>query len=249
MTKVIIFTSLRSKSWIAFFLFFLLVFISPTSVLNAIPNTRNLNKFSGQFRDSSVFLEYLSEHTYSKLLKTVRKPAKPNMPSAPARKNSKKKIATGKRTPKKRIHNLYRRRIRRKLEELRAQFSVSKQAQTAFLQSSPGTLNRSRTRLYWKNSLKELQDRASELHGMLARTFKQIKRKFDFKLSITGEHSETGFKKEMRYISQEIDAAEQQIVDSVVHPTNTVSLSALQENMLIRLDRIRKMADWLSQKL
>ena len=171
------------------------------------------------------------------------------MPSVPTRKNSKKKIATGTRTPKKRIHTLYRRRIRRKLEELRAQFSETKQAQTAFLQSSPGTLNRGRTKLYWKNSLKELQDHASELHGMLARTFRQMKRKLDFKLSITGEHSETGFKKEMYYIGQEIDAAEKQIVDSVFHPTNTVSLSALQENMLIRLDRIRKIADRLSREL
>ena len=147
------------------------------------------------------------------------------------------------------IDDLFRRRVRYKLGELRAHLGSARRAQMAFLYASESPQDRRESRRLWKIALRKVHNSAGKLHGMLARAFPRMSRKAEFKHVIGDKAIEKGFEEEMEFIRAQIRDVERQIVNNVFFLSNTVDLSALQENMLIRLDRVRKMADQLSRKL
>ena len=147
------------------------------------------------------------------------------------------------------IDDLFRRRVRHKFGELRSHHESARRAQEAFLDARENPQGRQASRGLWKLAMRKVHDSAGQLHGILARAFPRMSRKAEFKHVIADEAVDKGFAKEMSFIGTEIREVERQIVDNVFLPSNTVDLSALQENMLIRLDRVQKMADHLLRKL
>ena len=100
-----------------------------------------------------------------------------------------------------------------------------------------------------RQQLKVLGHLARDLHQVLARMFPDLEGESGFKPEIDKSAIDTGFAKEMRFIEEQLAKVEQQIVEFVFTISQSVSVQELRDNMLIQLDRVKKMADKMRKEL
>lgn len=103
----------------------------------------------------------------------------------------------------------------------------------------------------WKESLQDVAGQADGLRRMLAMIFSDLESNSRFSPEIQGDAARADFRQEMAFIGAEIEEAVRQITRILfVSGEYTVSVGELQRgNMLMVLDRVRKMARELERRL
>lgn len=140
--------------------------------------------------------------------------------------------------------------VTRKLDALKAHLNrvLRRQEETPIGASKDKSRRKAQAR--WKDALKEMADEAKDLRKMLSNVLRGLDNKSDFKPQIEADANNSGFQKEIRFIEEQIEKADQQIKDYLFAPTHTVHLQDLQgQNMMIYLYRVEKMSKKLSEEM
>lgn len=141
-------------------------------------------------------------------------------------------------------------RVTRKLDALKIHLNTVLSSREETLIGASSDESRQKARAHWKDELKEMADEAEDLRKMLSHVFRGLDNKSDFNPKIEADANNLGFQKEIRFIEEQIEKAEQQIKDYFFAPTHTVHLQDLQgQNMLIYLYRVEKMSKKLSEEI
>jgi hypothetical protein len=141
-------------------------------------------------------------------------------------------------------------RVTRKLDALKVHLNtVLSSREEALIGASNDQLRR-KARANWQDALKEMADEAEDLRKILSYIFRGLDNKSDFKPQIEADAHNSGFQKEIRFIEEQIEKAEQRIKDYLFVPTHTVHLQDLQgQTMMIYLYRVEKMSKKLSEEI
>ncbi len=141
-------------------------------------------------------------------------------------------------------------RVTRKLDALKVHLTTILSSGEETLIGASNDESRRKVRADWKDTLKEMADEAEDLRKMLSNVFSGLDNKSDFKPQIEADANNSGFEKEIRFVEEQIQKAEQQIKDYLFVPTHTVQLQDLQgQNMMIYLYRVEKMSKKLSEEI
>ena len=139
-------------------------------------------------------------------------------------------------------------RVTSKLDALQVHLNTVLSSQEEMLIGASN--DKDRARAHWKDALKEMGDEAEDLRKMLSHVFRSLDNKSDFKPQIEADANNLGFQKEILFIAEQIEKAEQRIKDYLFAPTHTVHLQDLQgQNMMIYLYRVEKMSKKLSEEI
>ena len=139
--------------------------------------------------------------------------------------------------------------VREKLTLLKPQFGRVKQELDVLIRWFQVGKGNQAARRRCRQQLKVLGDRVQDLHDVLARMFPDLERESGFKPDIDNAAINTGFDKEVRFIEEQLAKAEQQIGEFVFTISESVSVQELRDNMLIQLDRVKKMAGRMRKEL
>ncbi len=141
-------------------------------------------------------------------------------------------------------------RVTRKLDALKVHLNTVLSSREETLIGASNDKSRLKARAYWKDALQEMADEAEDLRKMLSPVFRGLDNKSDFKPQTEADANNLGFEKEIRFIEEQIEKAEQRIKDYLFAPTHTVHLQDLQgQNMMIYLYRVEKMSTKLSEEI
>lgn len=139
--------------------------------------------------------------------------------------------------------------IQDKLDQIKNQLTVAEQARADFLKGAASERDKA-ARARFKTAVKELAERAHNLRTMLVFVLIDLKGNTDFKPGIKSEEAASGFEKEIEFLREQVQKADEGIRNYFFSPNHTVSLDELKgENMLAFLYRIREMAEELYKQL
>jgi len=141
-------------------------------------------------------------------------------------------------------------RVNHQLGTLKIHFNAVLRSREAMLHKASNQESRQEAQARWKDSLETMADEAEDLRKLLSNVLRGLDNKRDFKPEIETHSNNSGFRKEIQFIQEQIVKAEQRIRDYFFVPTHTVNLQDLQgENVMIYLYRVGKMSKALSARL
>jgi hypothetical protein len=131
---------------------------------------------------------------------------------------------------------------------LKSTLRTCQEERQELLASPSGERARAELELRWVQSLRDLSNRAADVHRLVSYPLVKLPEKDGYRPQIQPEGWRSGFKTEMDFMADQARSAEQGIVDFFFKPTHTVSVAQLQSgDMLSDLKRIRTMARELSK--
>jgi hypothetical protein len=135
-----------------------------------------------------------------------------------------------------------------KMVLLKSTLRTCQEDRREFLASASREGTQAELELRWLKSLRDLSDRAADVHRLMSYPLTKLAGKDTYRPHIQPEDQRGGFKVEMDFMADQTRNAEQGIVDFLFRPTHTVSVAQLQSGgMLSNLMRIRTMALELSK--
>ena len=140
-------------------------------------------------------------------------------------------------------------RVKLALRKLKSGFALMKKVRENALASRKSNGDSNTDKIRWKKQLKKLRDLSEKLRDLLSQLFPYLRKESIFKPQIHDEAYVSGFQKEFRFIQKELVKAEKQIVNHVLGNTAEKTASQPENNMLILLDRVGKMADQIQKEL
>jgi hypothetical protein len=140
--------------------------------------------------------------------------------------------------------------IERRLEQLRQSVRKSEEMRKQWSRENPDPAARGRQKMLFERSLKELEDEAGALHGMLAMVLSSLDTKQSLRRQIDPLSRASFFEKEMLYIETQVTAADRRIRDYLFRATSTVAVESLScDNMMVLLHKAKEMAKRIRREL
>lgn len=139
--------------------------------------------------------------------------------------------------------------VEERLADIRSLLGEVEQVREEFVAAEGAVDNRAAQQRF-RNSIRQLESQADDLRKHLAFMFPGLDDRTSFRPSLERNSLKSGFQKEIVYIREQLDRAEDEIRDYLFHSTNTVRLEALkEEGMLILLYRAKEMAKRVREEL
>lgn len=140
--------------------------------------------------------------------------------------------------------------VSEKVADLKHTYTEVVTLRESLIRSEFGSKMHSKLLTDWKERFDDLEDRADDLKDTISRVLPWVKSKTDFKPELDITPGNPAFEREVAYIGDQINQAEQRIRDFFFTPTHTVTVTQLTEdNVLIQLFRVEKLSKKIKTSL